>query len=156
MSPRARAAGQDVRQGRVQVRGELPEGVELELLELGARRPERRRARLLLVDYNSYTSATTSTDFLAAAALARRRGYLAVDDQGRTSVAGVVAAGNVTTAVSGVLTALSTGFTAGLSLHRYLTSCHFGAPPDHFPWLPREGLAAHPLGEGDEEDPVCG
>jgi thioredoxin reductase len=99
----------------------------------------------LLVDYNSYTTWTQATAFLNCPSLQLRSGYLAVDGYGRTSLPGVVAAGNIVTPVSGALTALSTGFTAGLSLFSLLHKERTGSAPYLFPWLPAEGLEQHPL-----------
>lgn len=99
----------------------------------------------LMVDYNSYTTWTQATQFVNCPSLQLRSGYLAVDGYGRTSLPGVVAAGNIVTPVSGALTALSTGFTAGLSLFSFLHKQRSGSAPYLFPWLPAEGLEQHPL-----------
>jgi thioredoxin reductase len=142
------AAGIEVHRGGVELLRELqaPPHARAELgLVTRGRVVSRRACSLLLVDYNSYTTATAATDFLEGAGLERRQGYVVTDQHGQTTLPGVVAAGNIATPVSGVLTALSTGFVAGLSVHRHLHRVRTGREPDHFPWLPREGVAAHPL-----------
>jgi thioredoxin reductase len=101
--------------------------------------------RFLLVDYNSYTLETHVTDFLAGTAIERRKGYIVTGKSGETGIPGVVAAGNIVTLVSGVLTALDTGFRVGLELHTRLYRERFGNDPLVFPWLPRGGLKEHPL-----------
>ncbi len=141
-------AGLEAHHGRLRVARASREGLEVELLTMQGRRIGKRSCRMLLIDYNSYTTETAVTDFLQGSGLERRGGYVVTDSLGGTGIPGVVAAGNVVTPVSGALTALSTGFTAGLSAHRYLFERHFGRSPDFFPWLPREGLEAHPLAEG--------
>jgi len=109
--------------------------------------PDESRSRWsrILVDYNSYTLQTQVTDFLGSSAVQRRNGYIVADANGNTGIPGVVAAGNIVTPVSGVLTALHTGFLAGLNLHVQLFRERFGHEPLLFPWLPTDGSAAHPL-----------
>jgi hypothetical protein len=99
----------------------------------------------LLVDYDAYTLSTQVTDFLEGTGVTRRGGYIVADRSGDTGVDGVVAAGNIVTPVSGVLTALDTGFHAGLTVYDRLHREKFGEPALVFPWLPRTGLGAHPL-----------
>jgi thioredoxin reductase len=99
----------------------------------------------LLVDYDAYTLSTQVTDFLEGTGVTRRGGYIVTDRSGHTGVSGVVAAGNIVTPVSGVLTALDTGFHAGLTVYDRLHREKFGEPALVFPWLPRGGLDAHPL-----------
>ena len=99
----------------------------------------------LLVDYNAYTRSTQVTDFLEGTEVTRRAGYIAADRSGETGVPGVVAAGNIMTPVSGLLTALDTGFRAGLTVYDRLHKERFGEPALVFPWLPRSGLKSHPL-----------
>lgn len=135
----------ETHRGRLRVLRETKSGLDYELSTLAGKRLGKRSGRLLLVDYNSYTTATSVTDFLGGSGLERRGGYIPTDTLGQTEIAGVVAAGNIVTPVSGALTALSTGFTAGLAAHRYLYEQRFGQRPCYFPWLPREGLEAHPL-----------
>jgi thioredoxin reductase (NADPH) len=139
-------AGAEVVRGRIGAVREEPDHVRLGVRSLDESPGTERRCCLLLIDYNSYTTSTRITAFLEGTGLERRQGYIVTDRLGNTSIPGVVAAGNITTPVSGVLTALSTGFTAGLAIHRWLFEKRFGTAPDSFPWLPREGLDAHPLG----------
>lgn len=146
-------AGLEVVFGRVGSAREEADGVRLEVHPIAGRRAAVRRCRLVLIDYNSYTTTTRVTDFLEGTGLERRGGYVVTDRLGQTSIPGVVAAGNITTPVSGALTALSTGFTAGLAAHRWLYEQRFAAAPCYFPWLPREGLAKHPLAEDASRDP---
>jgi thioredoxin reductase (NADPH) len=104
-----------------------------------------RKCSFLLVDYNSYTLRTRNTAFLEGQGLTLREGYVVVDGEGRTGVPGVFAAGNITTPVSGVLTALNSGFLAGLAINRELHLERFGGEPLFYPWLPMDGLDSHPL-----------
>jgi thioredoxin reductase len=85
------------------------------------------------------------TDFLKDRGVMLKEGYIKVDNEGNTGIPGVVAAGNIVTPVSGVITALSTGFTAGLNLHTQLYREKFNEPPLLFPWLPMGDPSRHPL-----------
>lgn len=129
---RLQAVEEDARGVRISATGEDGHSLSLEF-------------RFLLVDYNSYTTWTGATGFLASEPLVSSNGYLAVDGYGNTDIPGVVASGNIVTPVSGALTALSSGFTAGLSLFSQLYESRFGEKPFLYPWLPAEGLGAHPL-----------
>lgn len=119
------------------------EGVDVSLL--AGRNQRTERGDLLLVDYDAYTRSTQVTDFLDGTGVTRRGGYIVADRSGGTGIDGVVAAGNIVTPVSGVLTALDTGFHAGLTVYDRLHQERFGEPALVFPWLPRSGLDAHPL-----------
>ncbi len=107
----------------------------------------------LLIDYNAYTLSTQVTEFLEGSGVVRRGGYIVADRAGDTGVEGVVAAGNIVTPVSGVLTALDTGFHAGLTVYDRLHRKKFGKSALVFPWLPREGVEAHPLSNSTLEKP---
>jgi len=133
--------------GSLSVIKETERKVHLQLLERDGSKGERIRSHFLLVDYNSYTLLTHVTDFLAKSGIQRTKGYIKADHRGRTGLSGVVAAGNIVTSVSGVLTALDTGFSAGLTLYEELHEERFGDKPLVFPWLPRTGWDAHPLEE---------
>lgn len=109
----------------------------------------------LLVDYNAYTQSTQVTDFLEGTAVARRGGYIVADRNGLTGVEGVVAAGNIVTPVSGLLTALDTGFQAGLTVYDRLHMERFGKPSPVFPWLPRTGMQSHPLCSPIDTEESC-
>ena len=137
--------GVELVRGTADVVQDSREGVMLRLADLAGKSLGRRSCRLLLVDYNSYTIDTGVTGFLDDSGLERRGGYIVADERGRTGLEGVVAAGNIVTPVSGALTALSTGFTAGLTLHSQLYEARFGEAPLLFPWLPAAGYRAHPL-----------
>lgn len=143
----AREAGIDGVHGQLAISATRSTEIELTIEPLGGGARREGRARLLLIDYNSYTTATAVTDFLKGTSLVRRGGYIVVDGSGRTSLPGVFAAGNITTPVSGALTALSSGFVTGLSIYRFLHQERAGREPYFFPWLPREGWEAHPLSE---------
>ena len=119
--------------------------VVLELTDREGRPAGKRKVRNLLVDYNSYTLGTEVTGFLAGSGIPTHRGYIDADRQGRTPVSGVFAAGNIVTPISGVLTALDTGFAAGLAIFEELHQNRFGKRPNLFPWLPAAGMEAHPL-----------
>jgi thioredoxin reductase len=137
--------GLAVHHGFIKVLDEKKDCVDIALLDVQKNEVARRTFRFALVDYNSYTTQTRVTRFLESAGVTTRAGYIAVDQWGATGIPGVVAAGNVVTPVSGVLTALSTAFSAGLSLFAMLHKDRFGKAPYLYPWLPAEGLDAHPL-----------
>jgi thioredoxin reductase len=139
------AADVPVHRGGLRVLGVAKEMAVLELTDVAGRRVERALARKVLVDYNAYTTEAPTTGFLDGTPIQRRDGYVVVDEAGRTSVPGVYAAGNLVTPVSGVLTALASGFVAGLAIHRDLVARRDGRAPNQFPWLPRQGHDAHPL-----------
>ena len=132
-------------QGSAEVWRETVDGLKLVLKDSTGKKTGTRKCRFLLVDYNSYTLNTDVTRFLSNQQLAMNKGYLKVDGHGNTSLPGVVAAGNIVTPVSGALTALSTGFTAGLNLFSQLYFERHGKTPFLYPWLPMEGLESHPL-----------
>lgn len=131
--------------GGAEVWRETVEGLKLVLRDSAGAKTGTRECRFLLVDYNSYTQDTAVTRFLSGQQLELKKGYLQADVHGNTSLPGVVAAGNIVTPVSGALTALSTGFTAGLNLYSQLYSERHGKSPFLYPWLPMEGLDSHPL-----------
>jgi len=140
-----------VHHGFIRIEAERAASVVVVLLDANRKEVSRRECRFILVDYNSYTTATQATRFLEGSGLALDRGYVRVDQWGSTGVPGVVAAGNIVTPVSGVLTALSTAFTSGLMLHSRLHEERFGKAPHFFPWLPIEGIEAHPLSGASPE-----
>ena len=124
-----------------------PGGVTVMADSLDGSNPSEEELRFLLVDYNSYTLKTRVTDFLAGSPVVRRAGYIVADSKGRTALPGILAAGNIVTPISGVLTALDTGFKAGLTIYDRLHMDRFGESPIVFPWLPLSGLESHPLYE---------
>ncbi len=130
--------------GRLAVKEEHTVGLTLEVVPRTGS-PSLQSCRFLLVDYNSYTLETHVTDFLRGSGIELRNGYVVTGRGGETSVPGLVAAGNIVTPVSGVLTALDTGFRVGLELHTQLYREKFGRDPPVFPWLPRGGMRQHPL-----------
>jgi thioredoxin reductase len=101
--------------------------------------------RYILINYNSYIYNTETTSFLDNSGITLHNGYIKADIQGNTGVPGVVAAGNIVTPVSGVITALSTGFTAGLNLNKQLYEELYHKKPLHFPWLALNDPGKHPL-----------
>ncbi len=125
-------------------------GVEVALQS--PRSVESWQGDFLLVDYDAYTRSTPVTGFLAGSGVTLKSGYIVVNRMGETGLPGVVAAGNIVTPVSGVLTALDTGYHAGLAIYETLHQERFGTAPLVFPWLPRTGLADHPLVRGQEEE----
>jgi len=131
--------------GKLSVRQENKVGLTVEVHPRSGP-PATEECRFLLVDYNSYAMETHVTDFLAASGVERRKGYIVTGPTGETGIPGIVAAGNIVTPVSGVLTALDTGFRVGLELHAHLYREKYGKPPLVFPWLPRGGMKDHPLG----------
>ena len=135
----------EVHWGSAEVWRETLDGLKLVLRDSEGKKTGTRTCKFLLVDYNSYTLKTNVTRFLADQQLQMSRGYLKVDQHGNTSLPGVVAAGNIVTPVSGALTALSTGFTAGLNLFSQLHTERHGKAPFLYPWLPMEGFESHPL-----------
>jgi len=135
----------EVLAGPVKVMEEKDEGLQIMLLDPEGNEVEKMDFRYMLVDYNSYTLETKVTEFLKNTGIVLKEGYIKVDNDGNTGIPGVVAAGNIVTPVSGVLTALSTGFTAGLNIYNQLYKENFGKEPVNFPWLPMEGIKAHPL-----------
>jgi len=140
-------AGQELSQGRARgatsVEGQ-GSGKKPATSSRGSR-IHRKHYTNILVDYNSYTLKTGVTDFLKDRGVMLKEGYIKVDNEGNTGIPGVVAAGNIVTPVSGVITALSTGFTAGLNLHTQLYREKFNEPPLLFPWLPMGDPSRHPL-----------
>jgi thioredoxin reductase len=145
--------GTEAEHGRPLRLEEGEEGVRVEVERGGDR--FQRDYRFLLIDYDSYTRRTRVTDFLRGTGISMRKGYIVTGPNGETGVPGVVAAGNITTPVSGVLTALDTGFKAGLTVFDALHRERFDRPPLVFPWLPRSGPEAHPLAaenEGGRDD----
>lgn len=102
-------------------------------------------ARYILVNYDAYTRDTQTTSFLKGTGFQLKQGYIPADQNGNTGVPGVVAAGNIVTPVSGVLTALSSGFVAGLNLHKQLYEEAYNRTPLLFPWLPLGRWEDHPL-----------
>ena len=135
----------EVHGGSAEVWRETVDGLKLVLRDSDGRKTGTKACRFLLVDYNSYTLSTDVTRFLSGQQLQVKKGYLMVDEHGNTSLPGVVAAGNIVTPVSGALTALSTGFTAGLNLFSQIYAERHGKAPFLYPWLPMEGLTSHPL-----------
>ena len=131
--------------GSLEVLKEDRRRVFLQLLGRDGRKGTGMKSDFLLVDYNSYTLRTRVTDFLEGTGIDRKGGYIVADHRGRTGLPGVMAAGNIMTSVSGVLTALDTGFAAGLSVYEELHEEQFGTKPLVFPWLPRSGWNSHPL-----------
>ncbi len=127
------------------------EGVSIDL-KTATGGMDSQRGHFLLVDYDAYTRSTQVTDFLSGSGVTRRGGYIVADQSGSTGVDGVVAAGNIVTPVSGLLTALDTGFQAGLTVYDRLHVERFGKPALVFPWLPRTGLKTHPLYSPTPED----
>ena len=135
----------EIYSGSLKVNEEKEEGLNITLINSDGKEDKKLDVRFMLIDYNSYTLKTDSTDFLKDSGIDLRQGYIKVDENGNTGLEGVVAAGNITTPVSGVITALSTGFTAGLNIYNQLHKETFGKNPVNFPWLPFEGLKNHPL-----------
>ncbi|MBM4353300.1 MAG: NAD(P)/FAD-dependent oxidoreductase [Deltaproteobacteria bacterium] len=130
--------------GRLAVREEHRVGLVVEIHPRSGP-SSAEECRFLLVDYNSYALETHVTDFLQGMGIERRKGYIVTGPAGETAIPGLVAAGNIVTPVSGVLTALDTGFKAGLELHTNLYRERYGREPLVFPWLPRSGIKSHPL-----------
>lgn len=131
--------------GSLKVEKENENNVDLVLLKPEGEEFSRKSVRFVLIDYNSYTLKTDITSFLENKGFILKEGYIKVDCDGNTGIYGVVAAGNIVTPVSGVVTALSTGFTAGLNIYRQLYKEKFNREPLYFPWLPMEGIDSHPL-----------
>jgi len=132
--------------GSMKINGEKDDKtLEITLADMAGKEIEKKHYENILVDYNSYTMKTGVTDFLKDRGIILKKGYIKVDSEGNTGIPGVVAAGNIVTPVSGVVTALSTGFTAGLNLHTRLHREYFNEPPLLFPWLPMGDPSRHPL-----------
>jgi len=124
-----------------QIKQVIPEGKEG--LTVVFSNLEKTYCNLLLIDYDSFTDDTGITDFLANLPVKRKRGYIPVDEWGRTTHPRVFAAGNITTPVSGALTALNSGFITGLGVFRAIYYDTYNCLPNLFPWLPSYG--SHPL-----------
>ncbi len=130
----------------------LPDADGVEVTLGTSRSVDSWRGEFLLVDYDAYTRSTQVTDFLSGSGVVLKSGYIVVNRMGETGLPGVVAAGNIVTPVSGVLTALDTGYHAGLAVYETLHQGRFGDAPLVFPWLPRNGLSGHPLASDHEEE----
>jgi len=143
--------GLELHRGSLQVVAEGSKNVKVRLLNRDGSDGGGVKLRFLLVDYNSYTLQTRVTGFLAGSGIETRQGYISVDRNGRTGVPGVFAAGNIVTPISGVLTAMTTGFAAGLGIYEELFEDKFGNKPPVYPWLPRSGGASHPLNSEQPE-----
>jgi len=135
----------EILSGTLEVVKDTRKGVKIALATSPGSRPRTRKVRFLLVDYNSYTLHTRVTRFLHGTGVSLESGYIRVDERGGAGLPGVFAAGNIVTPVSGVLTALNTGFAAGLRIYEELFVERFGESPLVFPWLPRGGIGRHPL-----------
>jgi len=144
--------GLKIHYGSVRVKKESSNNVECILLDEAGNEVNTGEYRKMLVDYNSYTMKTKVTDFLKDSGIILKEGYIKADNNGNTGICGVVAAGNIVTPVSGVITALSTGFTAGLNLYTQLYQEKYNKTPLLFPWLPIGDPLKHPLGMEEKVD----
>lgn len=135
--------------GTVKVKKEMDDKIILNIYRQDKKGKEKKYSkwggRYVLINYNSFIHNTEVTSFLNDPGITLHNGYIKVDIQGNTGVPGVVAAGNIVTPVSGVVTALSTGFTAGLNLNQQLHEELHNKKPLHFPWLALDDPGDHPL-----------
>ena len=92
----------------------------------------------ILIDYNSYKAVNGSTPLMTMPEIAVDHGYVLTNSMGKTSSGRIFAAGNVCTAASGVLTALSSALTVSLAVGRLINKTIISEPSGRFPWFPRE------------------
>lgn len=92
----------------------------------------------VIVDYNAYKVQNGSSCAIVMPEVATRNGYILTTSLGRTTSERIFAAGNVCTAASGILPALSSALTASLTIGRLLCPTTRSEPGGRFPWFPRE------------------
>lgn len=92
----------------------------------------------LVFDYGSYKITNGTTSFLKKVNLKMLNGYLITNQFGESSLKGLYAAGSVTTPVSGVPFAISSGQVVGFDIGRQLRKASKADPSGRFPYYPRE------------------
>jgi thioredoxin reductase len=90
----------------------------------------------LVFDYNTCKiRPETTASILDGSGVATHQGYIPVDNWGRTNVPGILACGNVTFPLSGVLQALYSGFVAGIAARADTSVSDFDSINGFYPWL---------------------
>lgn len=106
--------------------------------ELADGRRESLSADVLLLDFNSYETTATSTQFLDSSIPRLPNAFLDPDRHMATGMRGVFSAGDVNGGPFCVAKAISEGIIAGFSAYDYVCTRRTGVRPNLFPFYPYE------------------